>query len=160
MTQKTILAATTAMLSVGAAILNEASHIDGKRDNAKHADKAIYLAKTLQIPPVEVPLVLETLDKKIGELDKQVNTYSATDADRLRVIRKTTHDNARHSAEADQFARLMFAKLGMDFDSESQLNFLGADGTLTDMPARATLNGVDGNHRQMGDGTRLPQTAA
>ncbi|MCB9818984.1 hypothetical protein H6788_02270 [Candidatus Nomurabacteria bacterium] len=125
------------MLSVGGAILYEANHIDGKRDNAGHSDKAIYLATKLLIPPAEVPLVLETLDKKIDELDKQVDIYSATSVDQLRTIRKTVHDNALRSAEADKFARALFAKMGIIFDSADQLNLgIGADGTMTDTPAR------------------------
>ena len=151
----------TLLASVGLAILNSVSHIDGKRDNTEHFDNAIFLAKTLQISPAEVPLVLETLDKKIVALDKQVDTYSAADADHLRGIRKTVYDNAHASAEADQFARSLFSQLGLHFDSDGQLDLgIGADGTMTGVPDRTRAEDIDpafvqgaslqGDHRSNG----------
>lgn len=163
MTQKTVLTKSAAMFSVGAAILHEVSHVDGKRDNAEHSQMAIYIAKNLLIPPAEVPLVLQTLDKKIVALDKQVDTYSAADADSIRTIRKTVHLNARASAETDQFARAMFAQLGMDFDSDfdNQLVLgIGADGTMSSVPNRTTNVPTPGAGKMTDDHVVHASTAA
>lgn len=142
MTHKTILTKSAAMLSVGVAILNESSHINGKHDNSKRAEMALYLANTLEIPPAEVPLVLDTVDKQIVELDKQVDIYSATDADHMRAIRRSVYANAMRSAEADRFARALFAKMGMNFDSD-QFDLIGADDTMTGVSDRTRTEEIN-----------------